>query len=133
MGSASRVLVADDDPEMLAAVSAVLERLGFEVTRALSGADLVDQIVTEEPFDLIVSDVSMPWMDGLKALRSFRAAGLDTPVILMTALRDQRIPDLVRALGPRAVLLRKPFDFDELEAAIAALTSPAQPTAHRTT
>jgi DNA-binding response OmpR family regulator len=125
--------VADDDAEMVAAVAVVLERLGFEVIRAFSGADLVDQLVTQGPFDLIVSDVSMPWMDGLKALRSIRATGLETPVIIMTALRDQRIPDLVRALGPRAVLLRKPFDLDEFEAAVAGLRSPAAPTAASTT
>jgi DNA-binding response OmpR family regulator len=130
--SPSRVLVADDDAEMVAAVAVVLERLGFEVIRAFSGADLVDQLVIQGPFDLIVSDVSMPWMDGLKALRSIRAAGLDTPVIIMTALRDQRIPDLVRALGPRAVLLRKPFDLDDLEAAVTALSSPAARTAAST-
>jgi len=108
---------------MLGAVDDALARLGYEVVRAGSGADLVDQLANQGPFDLIVSDISMPWMDGLKALRSLRSAGLATPVIVMTALTDQQIPAQVQALGPQAILLRKPFELDELEAAVAMLVS----------
>jgi len=126
----ARVLVADDDPAMLCAVADVLTRLGCEVSCAESGAELVDQLATEGLFDLIVSDISMPWMDGLKTLRSMRTAGLATPVIVMTALKDEQIPDQVLALGPNAVLLRKPFELDELEAAVAKLI-PAPPIAER--
>ena len=117
-----RVLVADDDPEMLETVADALERSGHQVVRATSGAELIDQLASEGPFDLIVSDVSMPWMDGLKTLRSMRTAGVATPVIVMTALRGERIPTQVQALGPNAVLLQKPFDLDQLESAIARLS-----------
>ncbi len=117
----ARVLVADDDPAMLGAVADALVRLGYDVARADGGAGLVDQLATAGPFDLIVSDISMPWMDGVKALRSMRTAGLATPVVVMTALKDEQIPAQVRALGPNAILLRKPFELDELEAAVATL------------
>jgi len=130
MSDMARVLVADDDPAMLGAVADALERLGCDVARAETGADLVDQLANEGLFDLIVSDVSMPWMDGLKTLRSMRTAGLATPVIVMTALKDEQIPAQVRALGPSAILLRKPFQLDELEAAVATLI-PVRPTADR--
>jgi len=126
----ARVLVADDDPAMLSAVADVIAGLGCDVSQAGSGAELIDQLASEGLFDLIVSDISMPWIDGLKALRSMRTAGLATPVIVMTALKDERIPDQVRALGPNAVLLRKPFELDELEAAVAKLI-PAPPIAER--
>jgi CheY-like chemotaxis protein len=126
----ARVLVADDDLAMLCAVADVLERLGCDVSCAEDGADLVDRLASGGLFDLIVSDVSMPWMDGLKTLRSMWTAGLATPVIVMTALKDERIQDQVRALGPNAVLLRKPFELDELEAAVAKLI-PAPPIAER--
>jgi DNA-binding response OmpR family regulator len=125
-----RVLVADDDPSMLSAVADALARQGYDVARAEGGADLVDQLANAGPFDLIVSDISMPWMDGLKALRSMRTAGLATPIIVMTALKDDQIPAQVRALGGNAVLLRKPFELDELDASVAALI-PAQPVAER--
>lgn len=123
------MLVADDDPAMLGAVSDALVRLGLEVVRADSGGELVDQLANEGPFDLIVSDISMPWIDGLKTLRSMRTAGVATPVIVMTALRDQQILTQVGALGSNAILLRKPFDLDDLEAAVGTLMSPARPIA----
>jgi CheY-like chemotaxis protein len=118
-----RVLVADDDPEMLGAVAEAFGRRNCNVVRAQNGAELVEQLANHGPFDLIVADVRMPWMDGLKALSSMRAAGLGTPVIVMTALREQQLPGQVRALSP-AVLLRKPFDLHELEAAVEQLMPP---------
>jgi len=122
-----RILVAEDDPEMLGAVAEALARQNYDVVRAANGAELVEQLANHGPFDLIVADVSMPWMDGLKALSSMRAAGLATPVIVMTALSEQQLPSQVRALSP-AVLLRKPFELDELEAAVAKLISPGSAT-----
>jgi CheY-like chemotaxis protein len=122
-----RVLVADDDPEMLAAVAAALARLGCDVVQVQSGAGLVDRLAGEGPFDLIVSDISMPWMDGLKTLRSVRTAGVATPVIMMTALGDPQIPTGVQALGSNAILLRKPFELDQLEAAVTTLLPSVRP------
>jgi CheY-like chemotaxis protein len=120
MLSGVRVLVADDDPQLLDVVCEVLKRLDADVVRASSGADLVEQLATW-PFDLVVTDISMPWMSGLQAIRATRAAGLGTPVIVMTALKEPRIPAQVKALGRNAVFLRKPFKVSELEAAASAL------------
>ena len=119
----TRVLVADDDRDMLAAVSEALASLGFDVLSVDSGAGLIDCLATDGPFDLIVTDISMPWMDSLKTLRSIRTAGVTTPVIVITALTDEQIPNRVQALGANAILLRKPFDLDELAAAAQRLTS----------
>ena len=121
MANRGRVLIAEDDPEMLGAVADVLARLGYAVVQVESGAGLVDRLASHGPFDLIISDISMPWMDGLKALRSMRTVGVATPIIVMTALRDQQIATRMQALGSNAVLLRKPFELDELESAIAKL------------
>jgi len=118
-----RVLVADDDHDMLRAVSDALARLGYDVTCATSGAELVDQLATEGPFDLIVTDFAMPWMDGLKTMRSMRTAGVATPVILMTAISTDDLAGEVSALGTNAALLRKPFDFDALEQAVTSVTT----------
>ena len=123
--------MADDDPEMLAAVSAALVGLGYDVTIVDSGAGLIDRLATDGPFDLIVTDISMPWMDGLKTLRSIRTAGVTTPVVVMTALTDQQIPGYVRGLGPNVVLLRKPFELDELADAAHGLMRSAGPDGKR--
>jgi two-component system cell cycle sensor histidine kinase/response regulator CckA len=129
MSSHARVLVADDDPLLLDAVAESLTRMGADVVRAESGAELIDQLADEGPFDLVVTDISMPWMSGLQAVHSARTAGLGTSVIVMTALRDERIPAQVKALGEHAVLLRKPFELADLEAVASALlsSSSAQP------
>lgn len=127
MLSRTRVLVADDDPQLLDAVSEALTQLDATVVRASSGADLIEQLATAGPFDLVVTDISMPWMSGLQAMRSTRAAGLATSVIVMTALTDPRIPAQVQALGANAVLLRKPFELAELESAASMLLMARRP------
>lgn len=120
----TRILVADDDPVLLHTVSEALERLGACVVRAESGAELMERMADGGPFALVVTDISMPWMSGLQAMHAARYAGLDTPIIVMTALKDEGIPEAVRKLGRRAVLLRKPFDLAALETATAGLLSP---------
>lgn len=117
----SRILVADDDPDVLEAVASALEELGASVARAASGGELIERMADDGPFELVVTDVSMPWMSGLQAMHSARTAGVGTPTIVMTALRDEHIPEHVRALGQNAVLLRKPFKLAELESAVSKL------------
>jgi DNA-binding response OmpR family regulator len=121
------VLVADDDADMLTAVSEAMASLGFDVLSVDNGAGLIDCLASEGPFDLIVTDISMPWMDSLKTLRSVRSAGVTTPVIVITALTDEQIPTRVQALGANAILLRKPFDLDELAAAARRMTTGGVP------
>jgi CheY-like chemotaxis protein len=123
MAHRSHVLVADDDPLLLSAVADALIHLGAVVSRAESGAELIERLAGEGPFDLVVTDVAMPWMSGLQAMHSARTAGLGTPVIVMTALKDERIAAQVQALGRHAILLRKPFELSELEATATRLLS----------
>ena len=117
----ARILVADDDPELLDVVAEGLTRLGAHVTRASNGAELIDHLAEDGPFDLVVTDIAMPWLTGLRAIHAARTAGLGTPVIVMTALRDEGIPARVKALGANAVLLEKPFDFTALESVASKL------------
>ena len=115
----ARVLIADDDASSLALVATALERLGCRVSCAEDGNELLQAIATGEPFDLLVTDISMPWMTGLQVAHSVRTAGLTTPVIVMTALPIDAAH--VRALGAHAVLLRKPFEAKQLVAAARTL------------
>ncbi len=125
--TALRALVADDDPEMLEMVSALIAReLGAVVTRAETGGELLDALAHEQPYDVIVTDISMPWMTGLQVMHSARTAGLPVPVVVMTALRDPAIAEQVEALGDRARLLLKPFGFQDLVAALHEVLHGAQ-------
>jgi len=121
MLSGTRVLVADDDAELLEAVGDALRGLGADVTRASSGAELIENLAEKGPFDLVVTDLAMPWMTGVQAMHAARTAGLGTSVLVMTGLRDDTIPARVRALGENAALLQKPFTLRELETAATTL------------
>ena len=114
----TRVLVADDDPELLDTISDALTRLGADVARSRNGAELIDNLADKGPFDLVVTDIAMPWMTGVQAIHAARSAGLGTPVIVMTGLRDEGIAVRVKALGKNAALLHKPFTLVELESLV---------------
>jgi len=116
-----RVLVADDDPDLLSVVAAALIHVGADVVRATTGIELLEGLAEQGPFDLLITDVSMPWMTGLQAAHTARAAGLDIPTIVMTGLTESQVRDRFEALGDNAILLRKPFDCDDLETAVNAL------------
>lgn len=121
MLAGTRVLVADDDPQLLEALSEALEQLGAAVVQAHNGGELIDRLADTSPFDLIVTDISMPWMTGLSSMRAARTAGLGTPLIVITGLAAETIPGEVRALGQNAVLLRKPFEMRDLKSAAEQL------------
>src|SRR4051812_8835995 len=99
-----RVLVVEDDPDQLHIVSSVLGKLGMAVVQATSGGQLLDRLAHTGPFDVIVTDVSMPAMNGVQAIQLARSVGVTAPVVVMTALRDAGLADQIAALGP-AVLL----------------------------
>ena len=85
--AAGRVLVVDDDPDILIFVREVLTHSGFEVHTAGNGPHAVER-VAQGAFDAVVSDIRMPGMDGLELLRTVRRHRPDLPVILMTATPD---------------------------------------------
>lgn len=116
-----RVLVADDDPDILAVVKVNFELEGFQVATAVDGEDAL-QKATSEPPDVIVLDIMMPRMDGLTALHRLRgqAATANIPIILLTA---RGLPeDRVRGLELGADdYITKPFDINELVARVGAV------------
>src|SRR6185436_1409174 len=80
-----RVLIADDNDAVRAVVGRLLEER-FELVGAVSnGRELVDAALAHRP-DVIVSDLAMPSLDGLAALKALREAGHTTPFVLLTAM-----------------------------------------------
>ena len=116
-----RVLVADDDPDILTVVKVNLELDGFEVDTAVDGEDAL-QKATSNPADVIILDIMMPRMDGLTALHRLRsqASTASIPIILLTA---RGLPeDRVRGLELGADdYITKPFDITELAARVRAV------------
>jgi EAL domain-containing protein (putative c-di-GMP-specific phosphodiesterase class I) len=81
---AGRVLLVDDEPEQLRASERVLSRAGLEIATARDGETAIAAIRAQS-FDAVVSDISMPGLDGIGLLRFMRQHDEDVPVILMTA------------------------------------------------
>lgn len=114
-----RILLAEDDVETAEFVARGLTELGHNVLRAADGADALHYAATED-CDVIVLDRMLPVMDGLAVLKRLRAAKVETPVLLLTALG--RIEDRVEGLEAGADdYLVKPFAFSELAARLNAL------------
>lgn len=113
-----RLLVVDDEPNLLRAVAAVLRGEGFEVSVARSGREALVCVAQNLP-DLIVSDVRMPGMDGYALARKLRAAPHSAmiPIVFLTA-KDE-IEDRIEGFRSGVdVYLTKPFEPDELVAVI---------------
>lgn len=106
------VLVADDHAEMRRLLSLVLTRRGYSVKDASDGAALRSLLDAEPQVDAVVTDVRMPGMTGLDALRGVRERYPHTVLIVVTAFGDPETHQAAADLGARC--LDKPFDPDIL-------------------
>lgn len=114
-----RLLLIEDDPTLLATLKRALERKGFGVATCGDGGLALQRWQQLQP-DVVLLDLSLPGLDGLDVLAQARAAGLDTPVLILTARGT--VGDRVLGLNAGADdYLAKPFDLDELEARARAL------------
>ena len=120
-----RLLVVEDDPGIGRFLHQGLLEAGYETDWERDGARGLERALTGA-HDLIVLDVVLPSMTGLELLAQARAKGIDSPVLLLTAL--DTIEDRVRGLDSGADdYLAKPFAFEELLARVRALLRRPKP------
>jgi DNA-binding response OmpR family regulator len=113
-----KILVADDDPDLLDLVAYALGQAGYLVVKARNGTDALTAYDAEAP-DLVILDINMPGATGFEVCASLRERGT-TPIIMLTARGDEQ--DLVKALELGADdYLTKPFSPRTLLARIKAL------------
>jgi two-component system OmpR family response regulator len=114
-----KILVIEDDPTTEAFIARGLDEHGFAVDRAANGRDGLF-LATDGSYDAIVLDRMLPQMDGMAVLGALRAAGIETPVIILSALgtADDRV-DGLNAGGDDYLV--KPFAFAELLARLRLL------------
>lgn len=115
-----KILLADDERELSAALVAILRHEGYSVISVFDGEQALYQLETHG-YDIAILDIMMPRLDGLSVLRKIRAQGDDTPVLMLTAKAE--IDDRVAGLDAGANdYLVKPFAARELLARVRSIT-----------
>jgi CheY-like chemotaxis protein len=120
------VLVADDSETILLLLRTRLEMAGYDVETAADGQEVTERVepgAANGP-DLLLLDAMMPRKSGIDALRELRAAGLETPALIVSAHQDPNDADAPTDLEISGYLT-KPIDFDLLLGAVAELTAKA--------
>lgn len=121
----AKLLVVDDEPNILELLATSLRFAGFEVVTASNGREALDKAETESP-DLAVLDVMLPDMDGFTVTRKLRSSGRLFPVLFLTAKDDTE--DKVTGLTVGGDdYVTKPFSLDEVVARIRAVLRRTQP------
>jgi DNA-binding response OmpR family regulator len=119
-GPGKRVLVVDDDEQIVEAVQCALEERGYEVLTAGDGAEGLVRAERDEP-DLILLDVVLPKRSGFSVLDHLRRSKFRSkPIIMLTANDEPRHRDFAASCGADA-FIAKPFDLGELMARVDAL------------
>jgi two-component system, OmpR family, response regulator len=129
----ARLLVVDDEPNIVELLSASLRYAGFAVATATDGAEAMAEARRSRP-DLLVLDVMMPGMDGFAMVRKLRGEGLRVPVLFLTA-RDATADRVAGLTLGADDYVTKPFSLEEVIARIRAIlrrvgSGTATPCAH---
>ena len=111
-----KVLVVDDEEDVVEVIQDRLETYGFTVATAGNGREALEKLSVEK-FDGVFMDIKMPEMDGIEALAEIRKNGLKIPVIILTASSTKDAALKAMAKGADDYVL-KPFEWEELKGKI---------------
>ena len=115
----SRVLIVDDEESMRLLVARAIAMDGHDITTASDGAEALEILgTTDSSFDLMLTDIQMPVMDGIALALSAARDFPDLPILLMTGYAEQR----ERASGLNAIVhdvISKPFSVADIRTAVA--------------
>lgn len=112
MEKSNRILVVDDEEGLRQSLAANLELEGYEVVEAPDGRAALSQ-VRAEPFDLVITDVRMPGIDGVEVFREIQRIRPGTAVVLMTAFTLEKLVDQALGEGVYSVVT-KPFEMEHV-------------------
>ncbi len=117
-----RILVAEDEKQILRSLVTILECAGYRVDGAKDGIEAMEKVLKahggSEPVDLLLTDIFMPGMTGLELIDGIRNRGIRFPIIAISGRGDERIAAQLRKLGCRHCI-DKPFEPDELLESVA--------------
>lgn len=124
MSNKIKILIAEDEQMLAEILSDTLSDRNFDVYLAYDGIQALD-MVRKDTFDVIVSDIMMPNLDGYSLAKKLRSEGYNTPILFLTALSATE--DVVKGFETGANdFLKKPFAIDELIVRIKALAGRLQ-------
>lgn len=121
MNQQKRILAVDDEPHMRRLLEISLRQAGYQPIVAENGQEALS-ILRDDNVDLVVSDLHMPVMDGLKLLEAMRTENIEIPVIIVTAQGEIASAVQAMKLGASDYILR-PFDLETLEIGISRALS----------
>jgi CheY-like chemotaxis protein len=121
------ILIADDEPSVLAMLRLFFQRKGYRVTAVSNGREAIDAALRDVP-DLLLLDIQMPVKTGIEVVRELRtdARFATVPFIALTAYIRDFMPPAVHSAGFDH-LLTKPFEFADLHAMVLASIERTQP------
>ena len=125
-----QILVVEDEPELNRTVCSYLNRNGYEATGCLSANEAYDAMFGGTPFDLILSDIMMPEIDGFEFAKTVRELDEEIPILFMTARDDFAAKQRGFKSGIDDYMV-KPVDLDELLLRLEALMRRAKITASK--
>jgi len=115
----TRVLIVDDEPNIRDLLATSLRFAGFEIQTAANGTAAVAAVTESEP-DIILLDVMLPDMNGFSVTKKLRSAGIQAPILFLTACDE--VEDKITGLTVGGDdYLTKPFSLDEVVARIQAI------------
>lgn len=120
---ASRILIVDDNSDILKLVSKMVARLGYHPIVAEDGADALSYL-TKTHCDLVITDYDMPFIDGYQLADQIKERHFGTKVIIMTGHCERDVADLLDGSGIVDGLLLKPFNLKSLKEKIEMAIQP---------
>ena len=127
---ADKILLVDDEESIVESIEYALKQEGFEVVCAYNGQDALQKVQLEKP-NLIVLDLMLPEMDGYTFAKSLREKEIQTPILILSALRE--LDDRLKGLSMGGDdYLTKPFAMAELQIRVKNLIKRAQKTSEAT-
>jgi len=120
MDEPRRILVVEDEALLRFSLVAYLEDSGHACREAADGEEALALLATE-PFDLVLTDLRMPRMDGFALLDALHAAHPGLPVVVLTGTRDALVEEESKARGAQACLFKPLTDMGLLDTTIASL------------
>ena len=120
-----RMLIVEDDPDILMGLEEFFDMKGYEVTTATDGEEALAQM-KPGTLDVVLLDVMLPGKDGFEVLRESQEAGFDAPILMLTARGEQE--NVLQGFGLGANdYVTKPFNVEELAARVKAILVRTQP------